>query len=90
MSADTHEALKRLAEETRQPVSRVLEQLVRQAEARRLWEQYAEANGRLHGDPQARAAHDAEQRLWSAADADGLDPNEGKDWSEELRDAAAW
>ncbi len=90
VSVDTHEALKRLAERTHQPVTRVLEQLVREAEARKLWQEYAEASRRLRSDPAMSAELRAEEAIWSRADADGLDPDEGESWREELRDAASW
>jgi hypothetical protein len=44
----------------------------------------------LQADPEALAARQAEEALWSVADADGLDPDEGTEWDESLEDAATW
>jgi hypothetical protein len=90
ISSATYATLKQLAAESGRPLVRCLDELVQEAYQRRLWARYAEANRQLQEDPEALAASQAEDALWSAADADGLDPREGVEWDESLEDAATW
>jgi hypothetical protein len=90
VSVATYSALKELAAASGQPIVRCLDELVQHAYRRRLWARYAEANRQLQADPEALAARQAEEALWSVADADGLDPDEGTEWDESLEDAATW
>ena len=90
VSPATYSVLKELASESGQPLARCLEELVQDAYRQRLWQRYAEANRRLRADPQALAAQRAETAIWSAADADGLDPDDGVPAEEALEDAASW
>ena len=86
VSPAAYGALKELAAESGRPLSRTLEEIVRDAHRRLLWARFAEANRLAQDDPAA----DAEDALWSAADVDGLDPDEGIAWDEKLEDAASW
>jgi hypothetical protein len=86
VSSAAYDALKELASESGRPLSRTLEELVRAAHRQLLWTRFAESNRLAQSDPVANA----EESLWSAADADGLDPDEGIPWGEEREDAASW
>ncbi len=90
VSPAAYGALKLLAQEDGQPMVRCLEALVQNASRQRLWARYAEASRQLEADPKGREAYKAEQDVWAVADADGLDADEGVEWSEELTDAATW
>ncbi len=90
VSPATYSALKELAAESGQPIVRCLDELVQDAYRRRLWARYAEANRQLQADPEALAAWQAEEALWSVADADGLEQDDGVKWDESLEDAATW
>jgi hypothetical protein len=90
VSAATYRALKALAAESGQPIVRYLDELVQDAYRQRLWARYAEANRELQADPKALAAQQAEEALWSVADADVLDRDVGIEWDESLEDAATW
>ena len=70
--------------------ARCLDGLVQDAYERRIWARYAEANQRTGSDPQARAVREADDTVWAAADADGLDPDKGVESNEALEDAASW
>ena len=71
-------------------IVRCLEEPVRYDSEQRLWDRFAEASRQLQGDPAALAAQQTEEALWSVADADGLDPDEGIEWDERLQDDATW
>jgi hypothetical protein len=90
VSPASYGALKQLAAEAGLPIARCLDELVQEAYERRIWARYAEANRRTESDPQARAVREADDAVWAAADADGLDPDEGVEWNEALEDAASW
>ena len=90
LSAAAYNALRELASEAGQPLVRCLDDLVRDAYQRRLWERYAKTNRSLQGDSEALAAQHAEEVLWAVADVDGLDPDEGIEWDASLEDAASW
>ena len=86
MPAASYEALKEMAAAAGVPVARCLDELVRRAYEERLWARFAEANRRAEANPAAQA----DDAIWSSADADGLDPDEGVEWDEALEDAASW
>jgi hypothetical protein len=86
VSPAAYDALKELASESGRPLSRTLEELVQEAHRRLLWARFAESNRLAQDDPTAAA----EEALWSAADGDGLDPDEGIAWDDKLVDAASW
>lgn len=90
VSPAAYGALKEMAAETGKPLVRCLDELVQEAYERRLWARFAEANRLVESDPETRAARDADEVIWSSADADGLDPDEGIDWDDTLEDAASW
>lgn len=90
VSPAAYGALKQLAAEAGLPIARCLDDLVQEAYERRIWARYAEANRRAETDPEARAARDADDAVWPVADTDGLDPDDGVEWSEALEDAATW
>ena len=86
VSPAAYGALKELASESGRPLSRTLEEIVQDAHRRLLWARFAASNRLAQDDPTANA----EDALWSAADADGFDPDEGISWDEKLEDAASW
>ena len=90
VSPSAYDALRELAAESGRPIARCLDDLVQDAYRQRLWARVAEANRLAEGDPVTRAADAEEDALWSAADLDGLDSDEGVEWDESLEDAATW
>jgi hypothetical protein len=90
VSSATYNILKEMATAAGKPITRCLDDLVQEAYRQQLWRQYAEANRSLQGDTNALAAQQAEEAIWSVADADGLDPNAGVEWTTALEDAASW
>jgi hypothetical protein len=83
-------ALKELAAESGKPIVRYLDDLVQEAYQRRVWARFAEANRGIEENATARTARQDEDAIWSVADLDGLDSDEGIDWNEGLEDAATW
>jgi hypothetical protein len=90
VSSAAYAVLQEMAAESGMPIVRCLDDLVQEAYRRRLWSRFAEANRLVEDDPAALAAVETEDAIWSAADTDGLDPDDGIAWDESLEDAASW
>lgn len=90
VSAVAYSALKELAAESHRPIARCLDDIVREAYERRLWSRFALANRLAHTDPATRLADHTEDALWSIADLDGLEPDDGVAPDDAREDAASW
>jgi predicted transcriptional regulator len=76
VSEATHARIRDLAARLDQPLARVLDAAVREYERNLFWEQYRRDVDTLTSDAGAWAAQQAEDRLWEATSADGLDAEE--------------
>jgi predicted kinase len=72
----THEVLRKLAEETHQPMQEIVAQAIEQYRRQRILEATNEAYAALRNDAQAWQEIEEERTLWEATLMDGLDPDE--------------
>lgn len=73
VSKETREALRELAEQSGEPMHRVLAKAVEAYRRQRFWEQTNAAYAALRADPEAWQEELQERRDWEATLADGLE-----------------
>jgi predicted transcriptional regulator len=73
VSPATHEELRRLAAERKEPIGQVVAAAVEQLKKEEFWTALAEDYERLYADPAAAAAYEAETTVWDATLQDGLE-----------------
>lgn len=73
INKSAHAALRRLAEETDEPMTEVLDKAIEAYRRQRFLEGLNADFAALRSDPAAWADEDAERRAWDATLADGLD-----------------
>jgi hypothetical protein len=83
ISEASHRLLEKLAEQTGQSTSEVLDKALDAYRRKVFFEQLNAGYAELRADPQAWAEHLAERQQWDATLMDGLDPNER--WTEDGR-----
>jgi hypothetical protein len=77
---ETHEQLRRLATERKEPIGRVVATAVERLEEDDFWDRVTSDYARLKADPEAYADYMAEHREWDVTLLDGL---EADPWEEE-------
>ena len=82
ISEATHARIRDLAARLDQPLARVLEAAVREYERKLFWDQYQRDVAALKADAGAWAAQRAEDRLWDATTADGLEREREEPWTD--------
>ena len=73
VSAETHEQLRRMAAERKQPIGQVVAAAIEQLKKDEFWAGLADDYERLYADPAAAAAYEAETTIWDATLQDGLE-----------------
>jgi predicted transcriptional regulator len=76
VSDATHARIRDLAAKLDRPLTRVLEDAVREYERTVFWEQYRRDVEAMKSDAGGWAAQQEEDRLWDRTAADGLEPEE--------------
>jgi hypothetical protein len=79
VSIETHEELRRLAAERKQPIGQVVAAAVDQLNEAAFWAEAESALARLQADPAAWADYQAEFREWEAAGLASLTDEPGAD-----------
>jgi hypothetical protein len=73
VSSKTHEHLRRLATDRKQPIGEVVAAAVERLESERFWDEMEAAFEQLYADPVEAASYEAERRDWDATLLDGLE-----------------
>ena len=73
ISEATHETLRKIAEDERQPMHRILDRAIEDYRLKRFWEATNEAYRALRDDPVAWSEVLKEREIWDATLADGFE-----------------
>lgn len=76
LSEASHRTLRELSAQTGESMTALLDRAIEQMRRERMFADAAIAWQAIQADPVAREELDAEYRLWDAASADGLEPEE--------------